>query len=67
MIKMKIKTEGYLAAQAALPNAGQQKKKHLDDHKLELLEVPVERVFDVGDVALAKKIGVTSYENDKTI
>jgi len=44
-----------------------QQKKHLDDHKLDLLEVPVERVWDIGDSGLAKKIGVSDYEYDKTL
>jgi hypothetical protein len=44
-----------------------QQKKHLDDHKLEMLEVPVEWVWSVGNVGLAKRIGVTNYEYGKTI
>jgi hypothetical protein len=39
-----------------------QQKKHLDDHRLDLLEVPVERVWVMEDAGLAKRIGVTENE-----
>lgn len=36
-----------------------EQKKHIDSRRLDLLEVPVERVWDIGSVELKERIGVT--------
>lgn len=36
-----------------------EQKKHVDSRRLDLLEVPVERVWDIGNLELKKRIGVT--------
>jgi hypothetical protein len=44
-----------------------EQKKHVDSRRLDLLEIPVERVWNIGNMELIKKIGVNVNDYGKTI